>query len=83
MTVESLDRLEGLSLDDNFMIQPLDLDYCKIIGFQNNVSIAAFDMMYFDQFKYGGLLNEIKNYPRNFVKAYMDYKLLQNYVDNS
>jgi len=74
MTVESLDRLEGLSLDDNFMIQPLDLDYCKIIGFQNNVSIAAFDMMYFDQFKYGGLLNEIKNYPRNFVKAYMDYK---------
>ena len=74
MTVESLDRLEGLSLDDNFMIQPLDLDYCKIIGFQNNVSIAAFDMIYFDQFKYGGLLNEIKNYPRNFVKAYMDYK---------
>ena len=27
MIVESLDRLEGLSLDDNFMIQPLDLDY--------------------------------------------------------
>lgn len=74
MVIESLDRLEGLSLDDNFMIQPLDLDYCKIIGFQNNVSISAFDMMYFDQFKYGGLLNEIKNYPRNFVKAYMDYK---------
>lgn len=74
MIVESLDRLEGLSLDDNFMIQPLDLDYCKIIGFQNNVSIAAFDMMYFDQFKYGGLLNEIKNYPRNFIKSYMNYK---------
>jgi len=74
MSVESIDRLEGLSLDNNFMIQPLDLDYCKIVGFQNNISIAAFDMMYFDQFKYGGLLNEIKNYPRNFVKAYMDYK---------
>ena len=74
MVIESLDRLEGLSLDDNFMIQPLDLDYCKIIGFQNNISIAAFDMMYFDQFKYGGLLNEIKNYPRNFIKSYMDYK---------
>ena len=74
MVIESIDRLEGLSLDDNFMIQPLDLDYCKIVGFQNNISIAAFDMMYFDQFKYGGLLNEIKNYPRDFVKAYMNYK---------
>ncbi|MDD4000159.1 MAG: hypothetical protein PHX62_04610 [Bacilli bacterium] len=73
-TIESIDRLEGLSLDDNFMIQPLDLDYCKIVGFQNNVSIAAFDMMYFDQFKYGGLLNEIKNFPKDFVKAYMAYK---------
>ena len=42
------------------MIQPLDLDYCKIVGFQNNVSIAAFDMQYFDQFKHGGLIHEIK-----------------------
>ena len=74
MTVESIDRIEGLSLDDNFMIQPLDLDYCKIIGFQNNISIAAFDMMYFDQFKYGGLVNEIKNFPKDFMKSYMDYK---------
>ena len=74
MTIELIDRIEGLSLDDNFMIQPLDLDYCKIIGFQNNVSIAAFDMMYFDQFKYGGLINEIKNYPQEFVKSYIDYK---------
>ena len=73
-TIESIDRLEGLSLDDNFMIQPLDLDYCKIIGFQNNISIAAFDMMYFDQFKLNGLLNEIKNFPKTFVKAYMDYR---------
>ena len=72
--IESLDRLEGLSLDDNFMIQPLELDYCKIIGFQNNVSIAAFDMMYFDQFKHGGLLNEIKNYPKEFLQAYLQYK---------
>ena len=74
MTVESIDRIEGLSLDDNFMIQPLDLDYCKIIGFQNNASITVFDMMYFDQFKYGGLVNEIKNYPKDFMKAYMNYK---------
>ena len=74
VTIESIERIEGLSLDDNFMIQPLDLDYCKIIGFQNNVSIAAFDMMYFDQFKYGGLVNEIKNFPKEFMKAYMDYK---------
>jgi hypothetical protein len=72
--IENIDRLEGLSLDDNFMIQPLDLDYCKIIGFQNNVSIAAFDMMYFDQFKHGGLLNEIKNFPKDFATAYIDYK---------
>ena len=74
ITVESIDRIEGLSLDDNFMIQPLDLDFCKIIGFQNNVSIAAFDMMYFDQFKYGGLINEIKNFPKDFMKAYLNYK---------
>lgn len=74
ITIESLDRLEGLSLDDNFMIQPLDLDYCKIVGFQNNISVAAFDMMYFDQFKYGGLLNEIKNFPKEFMKAYLSYK---------
>ena len=73
-TIESIDRIEGLSLDDNFMIQPLDLDYCKIIGFQNNISIAAFDMMYFDQFKFGGLVNEIKNFPKEFMKAYMGYK---------
>ena len=72
--IDSLDRLEGLSLDDNFMIQPLNLDYCKIIGFQNNISIAAFDMQYFDQFKHGGLINEIKNYPKEFAKAYTDYK---------
>lgn len=72
--LESLDKIEGLSIDNNFMIQPLDLDYCKIIGFQNNTSIAAFDMQYFDKFKHGGLINEIKNYPLEFVKAYLDYK---------
>lgn len=73
-SIDILDRIEGLSLDDNFMIQPLNLDYCKIVGFQNNVSIAAFDMQYFDQFKYGGLINEIKNYPPEFIKAYKEYK---------
>jgi hypothetical protein len=73
-TISVLDRIEGLSLDDNFMIQPLDLDYCKIIGYQNNISIAAFDMMYFDQFKHGGLIHEIKNFPVEFIKAYSEYK---------
>ena len=73
-SIDILDRLEGLSLDDNFMIQPLNLDYCKIVGFQSGASIAAFDMMYFDQFKHGGLINEIKNYPTDFVKAYNAYR---------
>jgi hypothetical protein len=72
--LDSMDRIEGLSLDDNLMIQPLDVDYCKIIGFQNNSCIAAFDMMYFDQFKHGGLVNEIKNYPKDFLRAYKEYK---------
>lgn len=67
-------KLEGLAIDNNIMIQPLDLDYCKIIGFQSNVSMAAFNMQYFDQFKYGGLLNEIKNFPKDFQKAYIEYK---------
>lgn len=68
------DKLEGLAIDNNIMIQPLDLDYCKVIGFQSNVSVAAFNMQYFDQFKYGGLLNEIKNFPKDFQKAYIEYK---------
>jgi len=73
-SVESIKRIEGLSLDDNFMIQPLDLDYCKIVGFQNNVAVAAFDMSYFDQWKHNGLVNEIKNFPIEFAKAYREYK---------
>jgi hypothetical protein len=72
--IESIDKIEGLSLSDNFMIQPLDLDYCKIIGLQNNIAISAFDMMYFDQFKHGGLVNEIKNFPKDFLIAYNAYK---------
>jgi hypothetical protein len=74
MSIESIDRIEGLSLDDNFMIQSLDLNYCKIIGNQNNISLAAFDMMYFDQFNFGGLINEIRNFPKEFANAYLDYK---------
>lgn len=72
--IGSMDTTEGLSIDDNFMIQPLDLDYCKILGYQNNVAISAFNMQYFDQFKHDGLVNEIKNFPKDFIKAYMDYK---------
>jgi hypothetical protein len=72
--VDSLDRLEGLSMDDNLQIQPLDLDYCKIIGVQNGTQVAAFNLMYFNQFKHGGLLNEIKNFPPEFAKAYLAYQ---------
>lgn len=72
--IDSLESLEGLSLDDNIMIQPLNKDYVKIIGFQNNDFVAAFDMMYFDQFKHGGLLHEIKNYPIEFAKGYIAYR---------
>lgn len=68
------DRIEGLSLDDNFMIQPLDLDHCKILGYQNSICVAGFDLMYFQQYSNGGLLNEIKNYPKSFLSAYMAYK---------
>lgn len=72
--VDSLDTLEGLSMDDSIMIQPLNLDYCKIIGYQNNDFVAAFDLMYFNQFVGNGLLGEIKNYPSEFAKAYVQYK---------
>lgn len=72
--VDSLDRLEGLSMDDNLQIQPLDLDYCKIIGVQNGTQVAAFNLLYFEQFKHGGLLNEIKNFPPEFAKAYLAFK---------
>lgn len=68
------DRIEGLSLDDNFMIQPVDLDRIKVLGYQNSICIAGFDLMYFDQYSNGGLLNEIKNYPKSFLSAYMAYK---------
>lgn len=72
--IDSLDQLEGLSTDENTQIQPLDLNYCKFVGFKNNVQVVAFNLMYFDQFKHGGLLHEIKNYPPEFVKAYVQYK---------
>lgn len=72
--IDSLDQLEGLGLEKNLMIQPLDLDYCKIIGFLNNSNVAAFDMMYFDQFKHNGLLHEIKNFPSDFLQAYKNYR---------
>lgn len=67
------DRIEGLSLNDNFMIEPLNLDYCKILGYQNSVCVAGYDLQSFDQYG-GGLVNEIKNYPKSFLSAYMAYK---------
>jgi hypothetical protein len=74
INVTSLWVLEGLSKDDSLMIQPLYNDYIKIIGFQNNRYVAAFDMMYFHRFIGNGLIGEIKNFPPEFVKAYLDYK---------
>lgn len=69
-----LDRIEGLTLDDNFQLTPLDIDYCRIRGTINNVNIVDFDMMYFDQFKGNGLVAEIRNYPKEFHQAYLSYK---------
>lgn len=72
--VDSMQILEGLSMDDSMMIQPLDLDFCRILGFQNNDYVVGFDMMYFNAFVGNDLLGEIKNFPPEFVKAYLDYK---------
>lgn len=67
-------RLEGLTLDDNFQIEPLDVDYCRIRGLVNNVYVVDFDMQYFDQFKGNGLMAEIKNFPKDFQQGYLSYK---------
>ena len=72
--VENLDKLEGLALTTNVMLQPLNRDYVKFIGFMNGDYVCAFDMMYFDQYKHGGLVAEIKNYPIEFIKAYTEYR---------
>lgn len=72
--VDSIEEIDALNISDSVMLQPLNIDYCKIIGLNGATQIAAFDMMYFDQFKYGGLLHEIKNYPKSFLKGYNDYK---------
>lgn len=69
-----IDKLEGLVLNDNLMIQPLNLDYVKFVGFQNNDYVVAFDMQYFDSFSGNGLQREIKNYPTDFIKGYLAYK---------
>lgn len=67
-------RLEGLTLDDNFQIEPLDVDYCRIRGLVNNVYVVDFDMQYFDQFKGNGLMAEIRNFPKEFQQGYLQYK---------
>ena len=67
-------RLEGLTLDDNFQIEPLDIDYCRIRGLVNNAYVVDFDMQYFDQFKGNGLMAEIKNFPKDFQQGYLAYK---------
>jgi len=72
--VDSMVILEGLSMDDSLMIQPLSLDHCRILGFQNNDYVVGFDMMYFNQFIGNDLLGQIKNFPPEFVQAYLLYK---------
>lgn len=70
----NINLLEGLTLEDNIMIQPLPIDYIKIEGFQNNEYVVAFDMQYFDSYVGNGLQREIRNFPKDFVQAYMNYK---------
>ena len=70
----SPDKIEGLSFKDNLMIQPLNKDYIKVIGFQNNDYVVAFDMSYFNQYKGNGLIGVIKNYPKEFYEGYKTYQ---------
>lgn len=72
--IDSLDKIEGLAISVNVMLQPLNRDYVKFIGFMNGDYVCAFDMQYFDQYKKGGLVAEIKNYPPDFIKAYNLYR---------
>jgi len=72
--IDSMITLEGLSTDDSLMIQPMPLDFVKVIGYQNNDYVVGFDMMYFNQYVGNDLLGEIKNFPPEFVKAYLTYK---------
>lgn len=67
-------RLEGLTLDDNFQIEPLPIDYCRIRGLMNGDNVAQFDLSYFDQWQSNGLVGQIKNFPDDIIKAYMKYK---------
>jgi len=38
----NLEKIEGLALSTNVMLQPLDRDYVKIIGFMNGDYVCAF-----------------------------------------
>ena len=67
-------RLEGLTIDDNFQIEPLPLDYCRIRGMVNGVNVAQFDMSYFDKWEGNGLIAQIKSFPKEFIQAYSKYK---------
>lgn len=66
--------IEGVGYADNLMLQPLDPDYVRFEGVRNSDHIAAFDLSYFDRFKYGSLVGEIKNYPSYFIRGYKAYK---------
>lgn len=68
------EKIEGTATIDNMMLQPLDLDYVRFEGFANGDYVTSFDMSYFDKFKGNGLVGEIKNYPRNFIRGYTEYK---------
>jgi hypothetical protein len=77
--IDNGEMLEGLTIDSSLMIQPLYVDYIKILGFQNNDYVVAYDMRYFDQFKTNGLLGELKNFPPEFAKGYYEYRRTGNY----
>jgi len=70
----NLEKIEGLALSTNVMLQPLDRDYVKIIGFMNGDYVCAFDMQYFDPIQTWRVGCGIKNYPLDFIKAYNEYK---------
>ena len=72
--VQESDRIEGLSLDENMMLQPLDLRYVRFEGYMNGDYVVSYDMQYFDLFKGHSLVGEIKNYPKEFLLGYNAYK---------
>lgn len=62
------------TLKDNFMVMPLDTDYCKIVDNKNQFKVIAYDMSSFDNLSSDSLLKTFKSLPVEFVNAYSKYK---------